>query len=224
MRCRRRGLDVPPVAGHDAVLLGGVVLPADLVPHAGRLLAAVGERDAGAPGEPAVAGEQHVAGDPGPHQADDRSGAVVRVHARPAGLDDRVAQRVEPVEVELALRVQPAGLAGAMRRQHPVGPDDLAGGVLADHEVVAERVETVHVEPGDRAVQTSPELVRRTRGAAAACAAATSSASVVSNREYRVAAASGVRTITSECVTRQWEPGRREPLHGCASGVRMAPW
>ena len=89
-------------------------------------VAAVGERDRGAAGEPAVPVQVQVAGDAGPHEIDDGAAAVVGVHARAAGLDEQVAQSARPAEVELAVGVEPADRGRPVRRQHPVGADDLA--------------------------------------------------------------------------------------------------
>ena len=61
------------------------------------------------PREPAVAGEQHVAGDAGPDEPDDGAVAVVGVHAGAPGLHERRPQRRQRVDVELALGVEAAG-------------------------------------------------------------------------------------------------------------------
>lgn len=100
----------------------------------------------------------HVAGDPGPDEADDRAVAVVGVDAGAADLDEAGADRVERGEVELALGVQASGDRGPFRRQQPVGADDLAGERVADEQVVAVRVEGVDVEAGLRGGQQGAEL------------------------------------------------------------------
>jgi hypothetical protein len=105
-----------------------------------------------------VAAEQHVPRDAGPHQADDGAVAVVGVHARTAGLDRGTADVVQVGQVELAVAVEPPGLPGALRRQHPVPADDLAGAVVAHHEVVAVLVELVDVVAGHAGVQRRPHL------------------------------------------------------------------
>jgi len=92
-----------------------------------------------------VAAVHHVAGDPGPDEADDGAVAVVGVHAGAADLDQAGADRVERGQVELALGVQPSGDRRALRRQQPVCADDLSGRLLAHQQVVAVRVEGVDV-------------------------------------------------------------------------------
>jgi hypothetical protein len=99
-----------------------------------------------------VPGQQHVTGDAGPHQAHDGAGAVRGVHARPAGLHQRGPQLGQRAEVELTVGVQPPGVGGPLRRQHPVAADDLARAVLAHDEVVAELIEPVDVQTGRGAV------------------------------------------------------------------------
>ena len=84
--------------------------------------------------------------------------AVVGVHAGAAGLDQAPAQLVQAGEVELGRRRRAAGGGRAVRRQHPVGPDDLAGALLADDEVVAVLVERVDVEARRRARRRRAEF------------------------------------------------------------------
>jgi hypothetical protein len=50
-------------------------------------------------------------------------------------------------------------LGGALGRQHPVAADDRTGVVVADHEVIAELVELVHVEAGTRGMQPRAHLL-----------------------------------------------------------------
>jgi NifB/MoaA-like Fe-S oxidoreductase len=100
-----------------------------------------------------------VSGDACPHEIDDRPAAVVAVDTGPAGLDEDVAQIRETRKVELAIRVEPADLGGPVRRQHPVGADDLARAVLADQEVIAVVIERVNIQTGDRSVQPGTHLL-----------------------------------------------------------------
>lgn len=87
----------------------------------------------------------HVAGYAGPDQADDRAVAVVGVHTGAADLDQAGPDRVERVDRELALGVQPSGGRGPLGRQQPVGADDLPGHRVADQQMVAVGVEGVDV-------------------------------------------------------------------------------
>lgn len=105
-----------------------------------------------------MAAVHHVAGDPGPDEADDGPVAVVGVHTGAADLDEARPDRVERREVELALRVQASGHRGPLRGQQPVGADDLAGHGVADEQVVAVGVEAVHVESGLRGGQEGAHL------------------------------------------------------------------
>lgn len=105
-----------------------------------------------------MAAVDHVAGDAGPDQADDGAVAVVGVHAGPADLDQAGTDRVQRGQVELALRVQPSGDRGALRREQPVGADDLPDQRVADQQVVAVRVERVDVVAGLRAGQQGAHL------------------------------------------------------------------
>jgi hypothetical protein len=98
-----------------------------------------------------VACEQHVAGDPGPHQTDHRAAAVRGVHAGAAGLHECRSQPVEAGQVELTFGVQPPGLPRPLRYQHPIGADDLTGGLVAHDEVVAVPVKVIDVQAGHRA-------------------------------------------------------------------------
>ncbi|EPJ39382.1 putative protein TPRXL [Streptomyces afghaniensis 772] len=141
-----------------AVLLRRQVLGVHPVPGGGGEGAAVGERDGAAAGEPLVAPVDHVAGDSRPDEADDRAVAVVGVHAGAADLDELGPDRGEGAQVELALGVQASGDRRALRRQQPVGADDLAGRLLTDEQVVAVRVERVDVQPGLRAGQQGAQL------------------------------------------------------------------
>ena len=99
-----------------------------------------------------------VAGDAGPHQVDHGAVAVVRVHTGASGLDELIPQRAQAGHVELAVGVPAAGPLGGLRRQHPVGADDLAGGVVADDQVIAEVVELVDVPAVHGAGQVGAEL------------------------------------------------------------------
>ncbi|GAB3870547.1 hypothetical protein GCM10027610_132510 [Dactylosporangium cerinum] len=80
------------------------------------------------------------------------------MHAGAAGLDQSPAQLVQAGEVELGVGVEPAGRHRAVRRQHPVGPDDGAGALLADDQVVAVLVEGVDVQPGGAGLQRGAQL------------------------------------------------------------------
>ena len=142
----------------DPELLGRQVLGPHPVPGARGERAAVGERYGAAAGEPFMAAVDHVAGYPGPDQADDRAVAVVGVDAGTADLDQPGADSGQRSEVELALRVEPSGDRGALGRQQPVGADDLAGLRVADQQVVAVGVEGVDVEAGLRGVQEGAHL------------------------------------------------------------------
>lgn len=93
-----------------------------------------------------MAAVDHVAGDPGPYETDDRAVAVVGVDAGAADLDEPGADPGQRSEVELALRVEPSGDRGTVGRQQPVGADGLPGRGVAYEQVVAVRVEGVDVE------------------------------------------------------------------------------
>lgn len=105
-----------------------------------------------------MAGALHVAGESGPDEGDDRAVAVGGVDAGAADLDEVVADGVEVAEVELALRVQASGYAGPVRRQQPVGGDDVPGGGLPDQQVVAVRVEGIAVQTGFGSLQPGSEF------------------------------------------------------------------
>lgn len=79
--------------------------------------------------------------------------------AGPADLDQVVADRAEPAEVELALRVEAPGDARPVGRQHPVGGDDVAGGLVPDQQVVAVRVERIAVQAGFGSFHPGTELI-----------------------------------------------------------------
>ncbi len=100
----------------------------------------------------------HVAGESGPDEGDDGAVPVGGVDAGAADLDEIVADGREAGEVELALRVEPSGYPGPVRRQQAVGGDDLVRGGLADQQVVAVGVERVAVETGFGAFEAGAEL------------------------------------------------------------------
>ena len=85
---------------------------------------------------------------------------MLRVYTRPAGLHQLRAQPVQCRDVELGVAVQPAGLPRALRRQHPVGADDLASAVLAHQQMVTVLVERVDVQAGVPGVQHGTHLAR----------------------------------------------------------------
>lgn len=118
-----------------------------------------------------MAGALHVAGESGPDEGDDRAVAVCGVDAGAADLDEVVADRGEPGEVELALRVEASGDPGPVRRQQPVGGDDVPGGGLTDQQVVAVRVEGVAVQAGFGPFQPGAELPGEHQVAQALCGA-----------------------------------------------------
>ena len=62
-------------------------------------------------------------------------------------------------QVELGSGVEPAGAAGGRGGKHAIATDDDAGALLADQQVVAERVEAVDVEPVVGLDEVSTELV-----------------------------------------------------------------
>lgn len=101
-----------------------------------------------------------IAGDIRPHEIDHRAVSVIRMDTGATGLDDRVAQGSELGQVELGLRIEPAGLDGAVGRKHAVRADDLTRAVVADQQVIAVPVEVIDVEAGCRRVQDSPQLLR----------------------------------------------------------------
>lgn len=105
-----------------------------------------------------MAGAFHVAGESGPDQRYDGAVAMGRVDAGPADLDQVVADRAELAEVELALRVEAPGDPRPVGRQHAVGGDDFAGGLLPDQKMVAVRVERIAVQAGFGPLQPGAQL------------------------------------------------------------------
>lgn len=103
-------------------------------------------------------GAFHVAGESGPDQRYDGAVAVGRVDAGTSDLDQVVADRAEPPEVELALRVEAPGDPCPVGRQYPVGGDDIAGGLLPYQQMVAVRVEFIAVQAGFGSFQPGAEL------------------------------------------------------------------
>ncbi|BDH58469.1 hypothetical protein MTP03_34080 [Tsukamurella sp. PLM1] len=81
----------------------------------------------------------------GPHQAQDAARAVVGADARAAHLQGLGPDAVEGAQFELRREVQAAGRDGTGRREDPVAADDLAGGLVPDHEMVAELIEVIGV-------------------------------------------------------------------------------
>jgi hypothetical protein len=150
--------EIPGVPRRDTQLARRVMLGTHHVPHPASQDTPVGQRHAGAAGEVGVPGQQQVARDPGPDQADHRAASVVGVDAGAPGLDQGRAQRGERGQVELGVRVQPAGGLGTLRGEHPVGADDLTGVVRPDDQVIAVLVEPVAVQPGSAVVQPRAEL------------------------------------------------------------------
>lgn len=75
-----------------------------------------------------------------------------------ADLDEVVADRGEPGEIELALGIEASGDPGAVGREQPVGADDLTGVRLTDQEVVAVRVQGVYVQARLGAVEPGSHL------------------------------------------------------------------
>ncbi len=80
------------------------------------------------------------------------------MHTGAADLDEFRPDPAEGGQIELALGVQPPGDRRTLRRQQPVGADDLAGRLLTDEQVVAVRVERVDVEARLRAGQQGAQL------------------------------------------------------------------
>jgi hypothetical protein len=117
-----------------------------------------------------------VAGDADPHQVHHGAGPVVGMDTGAAGFDEVIVKWPQPAEVELGVTVAAARSFRGPRRHQPVGSNGRCGGVVADHEMVAVRVDLVRVATVYRAVSVAPNSVantwRRRR-----CAAATTSAS-----------------------------------------------
>ena len=70
------------------------------------------------------------------------------VYAGAAEFEDFSAQRFEWGEIEELLAVVAEVALGAIAGLHAVGADELVGGGVVDHEVVADQIEGVAVEAG----------------------------------------------------------------------------